>query len=88
MKNIVFTASFMALVAAQASAVEVERWSVKVGNTYVATVKIDGVPVQPNTNGISSRIALSERATTKWAESRYENVTVVPYEQFILDEQD
>ena len=71
------------LLATQASATEVELWSVRVGNTFVATVKVDGVPVQPNSNGMSSRIALSENATTAWAESRYDNVRVVPYEPIV-----
>jgi hypothetical protein len=86
MKKSLIFASALTLLAAQTSATEVERWSVRVGNTYVATVKVDGVAVQPNTNGMSSRVALSESATTAWAEQRYDNVRIVPYEPFIPED--
>lgn len=86
MKRSMIFASIAVLMAAQASATEVERWSVRVGNTYVATVKVDGVVIQPNTDGMSSRVALSETATTAWAEQRYDNVHVVPYEPFVLED--
>ncbi len=86
MKKTLIIAGFSTLLAGQAMATEVERWSVRQGNTYVATVKVDGVVIAPNTDGMSSKVALSENATTKWAEERYDNVHVVPYEPFILED--